>query len=417
MSEGAGGARRLRVAFVTQRYGVEVNGGAEAHCRTVAERMAAHWDVEAFSTCALDYMTWQDHYPAGDEVVNGVTVHRYPVERPRDIAAFNALSARIHADPHPTREQCDEWMRAQGPWSPALLDALEGAADRVDLFIFFGYLYAQTYFGLPRVAHKAVLAPLAHDEWTIHLPAWERVFAAPRGFVFNTEVERDFLRRRFPSLPIEGPVVAVAVERPAGVDPRRFRDAHGIEEDFLVYVGRVDPSKGCGEMFAHFLAHVDRTGDPRLLVTMGREMMPVPKHPQVRSLGFVDETTKWDALAACDVLLMPSPFESLSMALLEAWGVGKPVLVNAACDVLLSQVRRANGGLAYRDGQEFSHLLQLLSEGSVPGVLGRQGYEFVSRHYTWERIVSDYLALGRSLTSMATSAPATPCASNQATPS
>ncbi len=410
-------ARRPRVAFVTQRYGSEVNGGAEALCRSIAERMARHWEVEVLTTCALDYMTWADHYPPGESMLNGVRVRRFPVEAPRDVPTFDRLSAAIVAAA-PDQSRAQEWMRAQGPWSPQLFEAIAGSAAATDVFFFFGYLYAQAFFGLPRVAGKAVLAPLAHDEWTIHLPMWDAFFAMPRAFLFNTEEERAFVQRRFPAAGIGGPVIGVAVERPAGIEPRRFRAAHGIEDDFLLYVGRVDPSKGCGEMFANFIDHVGRTGDPRILVTIGREVMPVPVHPQIRALGFVDEQSKWDALAGCDLLVMPSPYESLSIALLEAWSVSKPVLVNAECEVLLGQVRRANGGLAYRGAEEFSRFLGELSAGGVPGVLGRQGYEFVKARYTWPRIEADYLALADAvMTSTAASGPGAPCASNQATPS
>lgn len=409
--------RRPRVAFVVQRYGEEVNGGAEALCRAIAERMTRHWEVHAFSTCALDYVTWADHYPAGDSLLNGVRVHRYPVAHTRDPAQFDQLSARI-VGTVPDAAAADAWMRAQGPWSPALFDAIADAEPRFDAFFFFGYLYAQTWYALPRVAAKAVLAPLAHDEWTIHLPFWDEFARRPAAWLFNTEEERAFVQRRFAGVPIDGPVIGMAIERPAGIDPRRFRASHGIDGDFLLYMGRVDPSKGCEELFAHFAAHVERTGDPRVLMTMGREVMPIPRHPQIRALGFVDERVKWDALAACDLLVMPSPYESLSIALLEAWSVGKPVLVNARSDVLLGQVRRSHGGLAYRDAAEFSRHLDTLSRGAVPGVLGRQGYEFVNTRYAWPRIEADYLALAASLTtSTSISGPAGPSDSNQATPS
>lgn len=387
---GAVGAGRLRVAFVVQRYGAEVNGGAEALCRLVAERIARHWSVEVLTTCALDYVTWGDHYPPGEAILNGVTVRRFSVPEPRDVEKFNRLSKALRSDPASSIADQEAWMRAQGPWSPGLLECVASSADLYDLYIFFGYLYAQTYFALPAVASKAVLVPCAHDEWTIHLGMWDAMFRMPSAYVFNTIEEKRFLERRFPDASFEGPVVGVATDRPRDVDPRRFRSEFELDDDFILYVGRIDPSKGCGELFDDFLEHVKRSGDPRSLVTLGRAVMPVPAHPQIHSLGFVSEQAKWDALAACDLLVMPSRYESLSMVLLEAWNVAKPVLVNGASEVLRGQVSRSNGGLAYEGREEFSAALTMLSSGGVPGVLARQGYEFVRAAYAWEQVEAGY---------------------------
>jgi len=88
---------------------------------------------------------------------------------------------------------------------------------------------------------------------------------------------------------------------------------------------------------------------------------------------------------------MPSEYESLSIALLEAWSVGKPVLVSARSEVLVGQCRRSHGGLWYRDTAEFSAALQCLLEGlDLRRVLGSQGREFVSLNYRWPRIVDAY---------------------------
>ena len=75
------------------------------------------------------------------------------------------------------------------------------------------------------------------------------------------------------------------------------------------------------------------------LVLIGSNVLPIPKHPRIRHLGFLSDEDKFDALAAADVLIMPSRFESLSMVALEAWALGKPVLANGHCDVLRGQVR------------------------------------------------------------------------------
>src|SRR4029079_3387155 len=89
------------------------------------------------------------------------------------------------------------------------------------------------------------------------------------------------------------------------------------------------------------------------LITVGSSTMPVPAHPRMRHLGFVSDEDKFDAIAASDVLIMPSPYESLSIVVLEAWALGKPVLVNGHCDVLRGQVLRSAGGLYYENAEEF----------------------------------------------------------------
>jgi hypothetical protein len=85
-----------KVAFVVQRCGWEVNGGAETLCLKIAERMSKYWEVEILTTCALDYMTWQNHYSPGVAEVSGVKVKRFKVSNQRDVEAFNHLSEKIY---------------------------------------------------------------------------------------------------------------------------------------------------------------------------------------------------------------------------------------------------------------------------------------------------------------------------------
>ena len=300
---------RKRVAFIVQRCGLEVNGGAEVHCLQVAQHLAAYWDTEVLTTCALDYMTWDNHYPAGEEQCGQTLIRRFQVEAPRDVEQFNRLSAQLSARcaEAPLAEQ-EAWMQAQGPLSPDLRAYIECHADAYDAFIFFGYLYATTYGLLPLVEDKAYLAPLAHDEWPIHLSMWERLFARPRGYIFNTPEEQAFLRTRFPAIArdglLDGPVVGVGMDQPTDCDGQRFRSRYDIDAPFLLYIGRIDPAKGCAELFQYFqhLQQAQYVGKqdrrPLKLVLLGKPVMSIPAHPDIMALGFVDEQTKWDALAA-----------------------------------------------------------------------------------------------------------------------
>ena len=388
-----------RVAFVVQRCGLEVNGGAETLCLKIADRMSKYWDTEILTTCALDYTNWQDYYLPGVEEVSSVKVRRFRVAQRRNLKTFNRLSEKIHPRlKQVSIKQQERWMRHQGPWSPDLITYVKRHKHEYDAFIFFTYLYATTYFILPLVADKAYLVPLAHNEWSIYLSMWDTFLKKPCGFVFNTVEEREFLKARFPKVNLEGPVTGVAVEPPEAYSAENFRQQYNIDEPFLLYVGRIDPSKGCEELFRYFI-ELRRVSGSKKLVLLGKPAMPIPQHPDIVALGFVDEQTKWDALAACDVLVMPSLYESLSMVLLEAWAVGKPVLVNGRCDVLVGQCRRAQGGLWYTSEDEFQVALEKMDE-PIRTQLGLQGKSFTETNYTWPKIEGEYLNLLKQCTDL-----------------
>jgi glycosyltransferase involved in cell wall biosynthesis len=379
-----------RVAFVVQRCGREVNGGAESLCLQIAVQMAQHWSTEILTTCALDYVTWKNHFREGDDPCGHTTIRRFQVSVERDNDSFNRLSARLQ----PKQRLCSlaeqtEWMAAQGPNSPTLTAFIRENRDHYDAFIFFGYLYATTFDNLPLVADKAWLVPCAHDEWPIHFTMFDRLFALPRGFIFNTIPERDFARERFFHLELEGPVAGVGVEPPLDVRPLRFREKFGITGPFLLYCGRIDISKGCGEMLEAFLEWKRQHALPHQLVLIGKAVMPVPSHPHIVSLGFVTEADKWDAMAACDWLLMPSIYESLSLVLLEAWAVARPALVNAKCAVLDDHCKRSKAGLAFHDWDEACAAVKI-SAGLEMLQMGKNGQRYVSDNYTWETICRHY---------------------------
>lgn len=380
----------LRVAFVVQRCGSEVNGGAEYLCLQVAQRMARHWRTEVLTTCALDYMTWDNFYAPGTEQVGATAVRRFPVDRSRDVESFNRLSGDLHSrQGEASLAEQENWMRAQGPVSTALLDYLRAEKDRYDVFIFFGYLYATTYFGLPLVREKAWLEPLAHDEWTIYFSMWDKFFSLPEGFIFNTEAERDFLRKRFPETALSGPIAGVGIEAPKRIDVEQFRSRYHLTVPYLLYAGRVDESKGCAAMFENFLRWKQERGAPHKLLLLGKEVMPIPFHDDIVHLGFVDDEQKWAALKGCDWLIMPSPHESLSMVLLEAWAAGRPALVNGDCDVLIRHCQASHGGLWYRDFEEWSAALSTVDE-KTKEALARQGKAYVEERYSWARVEAYY---------------------------
>src|SRR5207244_9944174 len=130
--------RKVKLAFVVQAYGPAINGGAELHARYMAERLARHADVEVLTTCAVDYVTWKNDLPEGVEPVNNVPVRRFRVKRERDPIAFGRLSERVFNQTHSVGDELD-WVDAEGPTSPALIDYIGKHANDYDFLIFFSY--------------------------------------------------------------------------------------------------------------------------------------------------------------------------------------------------------------------------------------------------------------------------------------
>ncbi len=383
----------MKLAVVVQRYGADVNGGAELHARYIAERLSRHASVEVVTTCARDYVTWKNELPAGVETVNGVTVRRFPVRRERNPDDFRRRSQRVFERTHSVADELG-WLESEGPSSPALVDYVEKTAKDVDFVILFSYRYYHSWHLARRVPEKAVLVPTAERDATIGLSIFGPVFRAVRALMYNSPEERAMIQAASGNASVPGVVVGVGSDVPERPDPERFRRKFKMRRPFAIYIGRIDENKGCGELFSHFQRYAHAFPRGMDLVLVGSAIMSVPKHPRIHHLGFVDDRDKFDALAASDLLIMPSYFESLSMVALEAWGLGRPVLANGRCDVLKGQCIRSNAGLYYENYEEFVEALYSLeSNGPLNARLGRNGKEFFRRHYAWPVIEQKYLEM------------------------
>ncbi|MCE5306223.1 MAG: glycosyltransferase family 4 protein [Acidobacteriales bacterium] len=387
-----------RLAFVVQRYGEGVAGGSEMMCRSIAERLAPHIALDVLTTCAVDYTTWENRFPAGEEMLNGVTVRRFPVARLREWEKLASLSDRVLHQAHSEKDETD-WIRAQGPLVPGLFDYLAAHREDYDLFVFFTYLYATTCFGLPLVAGRAILVPTAHDELPIYLAAYDRVFREARDLIFLTPEERHFVLRRFCFEREVGHLVGGGVEFPPDPLPGDpdwdILRARTGDSPVITYVGRVSESKGCVQLIDYFLRYIeDRPESNVKLLLAGKATIDMPAHGSILAPAFISDAVKWLALQASDVVLAPSPYESLCIAALEGWASSKPVLANGRSDVLRGQCVRSQGGLWYRDYREFRACLdKLLSEQALRAQLGRQGRGYVEKHHRWDDVAQRYLAV------------------------
>jgi glycosyltransferase involved in cell wall biosynthesis len=384
---------RSEVAFVVQRYGEGVTGGSESLARAVAERLAGERRISVFTTCARDYVTWRNEFPAGRGRLGGVEVRRFPVREERDIDAFNAFAEPLYARERSYAEEI-EFLRRQGPHAPALAEALRAERDRFAAVVFFTYLYSPTYWGLRAAPERSALVPTTHDEPPLRFSIYGEVFGAPRAFGFLTPAEEALVRARFPLGDRPTFLVGAGVEMPAAPDAAAFRARHGLERPYLLYAGRIDAGKGCGEMLAHHERYRREKAGAADLVLIGRLAMAPPDQPGVRYLGFLPEPEKVAAMAGASAVVCPSAYESLSIVLLEGFAVGTPGLVNARSAVLQEHCQRSNAGLFYADADEYAEAADtLVRHRPLRDALGANGRDYVAAEYGWDEALDRWRAL------------------------
>ena len=374
----------MRLAFVVQRYGSEVAGGAEALCRSTARALADRGHaVDVYTTTARDYLSWAPHFAPGTSADGGVSVHRFPADPP-DPERSAALVRRLALGAGDAEAEA-AWARAQGPVAPGMLAALAAAvaAGRHETVSLWTYLYATTQLAMPLVAGRSVLVPLAHDEPMLRFALTRGLVRMARGLAFMTPEERRLVDDLHGVGGREEAIVGAGLDPAPPGDASRARAARALPERFVLYLGRLDPAKGIDALVrAH--GRYRSEGGPLGLVLVGRPTVDMDLPGWVHTTGFVDEATRADLLEACEVVALPSPHESLSLVALEAWRARRPTLATARSEVLAGQTARSGGGLLYDDAATYGRQLGRLSGDPVlRAELGAAGHAWAGG-WTWD---------------------------------
>lgn len=380
----------MKIALINQRYGLEVNGGSELYTRMIAEKLSERYEVEVLTSCAVDYVTWANYYKPGVEEINGVTVRRFPTIHERVQKVFSALDIDMHLTHDIPEEQAEKWIEEMGPYVPDLICYLREHKTDYDVVIVVTYLYYQAVKSIPVVADRLLFIPTAHQEPYLHFKIYESNFKMPKAYVFLTEEERNLVQKQFHVEHIKNDVMGVGIDVPECVDSDAFKKKYGLDR-YIVYVGRIDYGKDCHKLFQYFLEYKKRNQDNIKLVLMGKAVMNIPKHEDILSLGFVSDEDKFNGIQGANALVLPSKYESLSISVLEAMELRRPVLVNGICDVLKGHCTKSNGGLYYTDYFEFEGCLKHLQKNpDIWEKMGVNGYQYVNKYFKWDVIMKKF---------------------------
>lgn len=385
----------MSVAFVVQRYGAEVAGGAEALCRDTARALVrAGEQVTVFTTTARDYLGWDPFYAPGTTEDDGVVVRRFRVDPPDPRRAADLVRALGLAPGDPAMEA--EWAMTQGPVSRDLLTALsaEGVRHQVssergksyDVVACWTYLYATSQLAMPLVRDRAVLVPLAHEEPMLRFTLTRGVMRMARALAFMTPEERRLVVDTADVESTPGVVVGAGLDPSPDGDADRARRRWHLPPRFALYLGRVDAAKGVDALIRAHRAYLEQ-GPGLGLVLAGREAPGMTIPEWVTTTGFITEQERADLLAAAEVVVLPSPYESLSLVALEAWRAGRPTLGYARADVVAGQTARSGGGLLYTGPRTYARqLARLAAKPTERQAMGESGRAFAAG-WTWDACV------------------------------
>lgn len=382
-----------RIAFVVPRYGPEIVGGAETLARRFAERLPRdRFEVEVWTTCALDHHTWRNELPPGEVEIDGVLVRRFEVA-PRNVDRFLRVQAHLSAGFPLTVEEELDWL-AGSVHSERLYEWIEDHGAEQDALLFLPYLFGTTLVGAHVRPERSLLIPCLHDEPFAYLAVTRHLFGSVRGAVFNSRAERELAERLF-GVAADAPVVGMGFDAaPSGRDGvAAFRRVHGILGDYVLYFGRKEEGKNLPLLLDCFRRCEGAGRDLSLLVAGDGRIADADRSPGVIDLPRLDEDEKRVACAGALALCQPSLNESFSIVIMESWLQETPVLVHADCAVTRSAVEESRGGLTFRDAESFARAVtELRAAPAAWRARGATARSWVLEQYSWSAVSDRFAA-------------------------
>nr|HDM59854.1 glycosyltransferase family 1 protein [Bacillota bacterium] len=251
----------MRIAFLVQRFGLDVNGGAELHCRLVAEHLASDFEVEVLSSCALDYVSWRDHYTPGEERIDGVLLRRFRTKQTRDERRFGLISQEVFSGPS-TIEKQRLWLREQGPFMPDLVEFLRKNINRYDILIPFSFRYYHSYECVRLFGDKSILVPTAEPDPAVELPIFQNTFQKPSVILYNSPESKVLVETAHHNYSVPSIITGVGIEEKRAGDINETLAKYSlVSRPYIIYIGRIDKNKGCEQLFDYFIDYI--AGDNR----------------------------------------------------------------------------------------------------------------------------------------------------------
>jgi glycosyltransferase involved in cell wall biosynthesis len=352
-----------RVAVVACRFGADFASGAEASLRRMAHALReAGCGVEVFTTCTRSEDGRTRDLRAGTATEDGLTVHRFAV----DEGVAPTTPGQVPAHPIHSR---------------ALVEALAGRVPEFDAVVTGPYLAGVAVDVAARWPERTFVVPCFHDEATARLECWQALYGRVAGVLYHSPEEQAFAEAVLGLNHPGAAVVGTWLDTQTVGDAARGRAVAGAER-YVLYCGRLASEKNVPLLFDFARRyHAEHPGEVRFAFT-GQGGLRVPREPWAVDLGFVTSEAQRDLLAGALALVQLSQNESLSLAALEGWAQGTPVVAHRGCAALAGHIDRGDGGALVESYEEFAAALDVLVQRPEQrDAWGAAGQQYVHKNY------------------------------------
>lgn len=386
--------KTLRSLLVIPRYWPAV-GGAELHTRELAQRLSRHHSVGVVHHCSNEAtklelaaaMSQPQQYDDGNIQVHQLT------PKPIIQASLQKLASQIPR--HRSARKLYNVLFQRGIQSQ--LDAIANDFDLIHSV--YNGLTASTEAAIA-TAHKQgkpfVWTPLAHIEEPVGTAwsstAFRKLYARADALITMTQYEKDFLIDMGANAN-KVHVCPVSALLEDNADPHSYRDSMKLGDfPVVLFLGRHVAEKGYRQLAEAAKIIWKSHAQTRFLFIGPNDQESDAffsriKDPRIIRQSHISDVDKCSALAACDLLCVPSTKESLGVIYLEAWHYAKPV-VAADIPVLHTVINHQHDGLlcAQHPASIAESIIRLLSDPQLRTQMGLAGQVKVRTRYNWERI-------------------------------
>lgn len=398
-----------KIGFITVRYGLDVTGGAEFHCRMLAERLANKYDVEVLTTTVKDYTTFLPELQESYDEINGVKIRRFNnnifnkdlyrqlQKKTKKARKIRRLIYRLKLSniifpvfPVWNYQKNAEYtlMKHHGFYSDSLLDFIKEHQKEYDVLIFLTYENAITHFGALIAPEKTILIPTAHLESMLFRSINSHLFTKVGFIAFNTSTEQEMCRKIFQHKLASNEVVSVGVDITQANEDDIQKVKDKLQNPYLLFCGRIVEGK-LNNFLEYFINFKNKYPIDLKLVLTGDLFMPKVNHPDIIYTGFVSESEKTALIENSFAVVNPSIYESLSLIALEALSLGKMVIANKRCNVMIEHEIKSNGALiCYKSASHlYKILIHLINNPILVQEKGIAGVNYVEKNYKWDIII------------------------------